>query len=186
MRYTGNPSPLWVASAGRHGRGIVAGIPWLETPAGAGRLARPFRRCNHCPCRKLKLEHVDGVACPRSATQERRAQGLVLRSRDQSQLCHDGDALRRLHSAGAPVPPTRQAQEGCRIPQKNFGMSGIFARNAGRQFSHISPPCRASLLSRLALDNTSWLDPKVHVYCDSAERWTPIPEGSQKFGKMAA
>ena len=32
------------------------------------------------------------------------------------------------------------------------------------------------------LDDTSWLDPKVHVYCDSAERWTPIPEGSQKFG----
>jgi hypothetical protein len=35
------------------------------------------------------------------------------------------------------------------------------------------------------LDDTSWLDPKVHVYCDSKERWTPIPEGSQKFAKMA-
>ena len=36
------------------------------------------------------------------------------------------------------------------------------------------------------LDDTSWLDPKVHVYCDSKEKWTPIPEGSQKFAKMAA
>jgi hypothetical protein len=36
------------------------------------------------------------------------------------------------------------------------------------------------------LDDTSWLDPKVHVYCDSKEQWTPIPEGSHKFAKMAA
>jgi hypothetical protein len=36
------------------------------------------------------------------------------------------------------------------------------------------------------LDDTSWLDPKMHVYCDSAERWTPIPESSQKFAKMPA
>jgi hypothetical protein len=26
------------------------------------------------------------------------------------------------------------------------------------------------------LDDTSWLDPKMHVYCDSAQRWTPIPD----------
>ena len=36
------------------------------------------------------------------------------------------------------------------------------------------------------LDDTSWLDPKMHVYCDSAQHWTPIPEGSQKFGKLPA
>jgi hypothetical protein len=34
------------------------------------------------------------------------------------------------------------------------------------------------------LDDTSWLDPKVHVYCDSKQAWTPIPEGSQAFAKM--
>lgn len=34
------------------------------------------------------------------------------------------------------------------------------------------------------LDDTSWLDPKMHVYCDSKQKWTPIPEGSQKFAKM--
>jgi hypothetical protein len=36
------------------------------------------------------------------------------------------------------------------------------------------------------LDDTSWLDPKMHVYCDSAQHWTPIPETSQKFAKMPA
>ena len=34
------------------------------------------------------------------------------------------------------------------------------------------------------LDDTSWLDPKLQVYCDSAQRWVPIPEASQKFAKM--
>jgi hypothetical protein len=36
------------------------------------------------------------------------------------------------------------------------------------------------------LDDTSWLAPKMHIYCDSAQRWVPIPEGSQKFAKMPA
>ena len=34
------------------------------------------------------------------------------------------------------------------------------------------------------LDDTSWLDPQMHVYCDSAQRWTPIPDASQRFAKM--
>ena len=43
-----------------------------------------------------------------------------------------------------------------------------------------------TLIKAGTLDDTSWLDPKIHVYCDSKERWTPIPDGSQKFGKMPA
>ena len=58
------------------------------------------------------------------------------------------------------------------------------------------PDCGSSLFSDAAampaltmikagtLDDTSWLDPKMHVYCSSAQRWTPIPEGSQTFAKM--
>ena len=34
------------------------------------------------------------------------------------------------------------------------------------------------------LDDTAWLDPKVHVYCDSKEPWTLISEGSQQFARM--
>jgi hypothetical protein len=34
------------------------------------------------------------------------------------------------------------------------------------------------------LDDTSWLDPKLHVYCDSAQSWTAFPAESHKFGKM--
>jgi hypothetical protein len=43
-----------------------------------------------------------------------------------------------------------------------------------------------TFISAGTLDDTSWLDPKVHVYCDSKEQWTIIPEGSQKFAKMGA
>jgi hypothetical protein len=43
-----------------------------------------------------------------------------------------------------------------------------------------------AFISTGTLDDTSWLDPKMHVYCDSAQHWTPIPEGSQKFGKLPA
>ncbi len=35
------------------------------------------------------------------------------------------------------------------------------------------------------LDDTTWVDPKVHVYCDSKQNWTSIPEGAQKFAKTA-
>jgi hypothetical protein len=34
------------------------------------------------------------------------------------------------------------------------------------------------------LDDTSWLDPKLHIYCDSAQHWSLIPEDTQKFAKM--
>jgi hypothetical protein len=41
-----------------------------------------------------------------------------------------------------------------------------------------------SFIKAGTLDDTTWLDPKMHIYCDSAERWTLIPESSQKFAKM--
>jgi hypothetical protein len=28
-------------------------------------------------------------------------------------------------------------------------------------------------------DDTIWLDPKMHVYCDSNGQWTPMPDGSK-------
>jgi hypothetical protein len=34
------------------------------------------------------------------------------------------------------------------------------------------------------LDDTSWLVPKIHIYCDSAQHWSLIPEDCQKFAKM--
>jgi hypothetical protein len=33
------------------------------------------------------------------------------------------------------------------------------------------------------LDDTSWLDPKMHIFCDSAQGWSPIPASGQQFAK---
>ena len=43
-----------------------------------------------------------------------------------------------------------------------------------------------TLIKAGTLDDTSWIDPKVHVYCDSAQKWTSIPERCRKFAKMPA
>ena len=78
---------------------------------------------------------------------------------------------------------------------KTFHDTGDSGQPVDRNFC---PECGSPIISDVAvmpdlrfikagtLDDTSWLDPKMHVYCDSAEHWTPIPEGSQKFGKMPA
>jgi hypothetical protein len=58
------------------------------------------------------------------------------------------------------------------------------------------PECGSPIISNVAvmpeltfikagtLDDTSWLDPKMHIYCDSAQRWSLISEDCQKFAKM--
>src|SRR5215470_564126 len=78
---------------------------------------------------------------------------------------------------------------------KTFHDTGDSGQPVARRFC---PECGSPIFSDVTvmpgltfikagtLDDTSWLDPKMHVYCDSAERWTPIPEGSQKFAKMPA
>ena len=53
-------------------------------------------------------------------------------------------------------------------------------------FSEVAVMPGVTFIKAGTLDDTTWLDPKVHVYCDSAERWTHIPEGSQKFAKAPA
>lgn len=34
------------------------------------------------------------------------------------------------------------------------------------------------------LDDTSWLDPKMNIYCDSAQKWVRIPDDGQNFPEM--
>jgi hypothetical protein len=51
-------------------------------------------------------------------------------------------------------------------------------------FSDIAVMPGVTFIKAGTLDDTTWLDPKIHFYCDSAERWTP--EASQRFAKMPA
>ena len=51
-------------------------------------------------------------------------------------------------------------------------------------FSDIAIMPELSFIKAHTLDDTSWLDPKMHIYCDSKAQWTPIPEDGRKLGKM--
>jgi hypothetical protein len=57
---------------------------------------------------------------------------------------------------------------------------------AGCSFSDLAVMPGLTFIKAGTFDDTSWLDPKMHVYCDSKEPWIAIPEGSQKFAKMPA
>jgi hypothetical protein len=76
---------------------------------------------------------------------------------------------------------------------KTFCDTGDSGQVVERNFC---PECGSPIISNVAvmpeltfikagtLDDTSWLDPKMHIYCDSAQHWSLIPEDCQKFAKM--
>jgi hypothetical protein len=69
------------------------------------------------------------------------------------------------------------------------------ADSGGRVLRKFCPKCGSAILSAAAgrpgmvilkagtLDDTSWLDPKVHVWTESAMACTQIPEGAMAFAK---
>jgi hypothetical protein len=78
---------------------------------------------------------------------------------------------------------------------KRFRDTGDSGQAVDRNFC---PECGSPIITDVAvmpeltfikagtLDDTSWLDPKMHIYCDSAQHWSRIPEDSQTFAKMPA
>lgn len=51
-------------------------------------------------------------------------------------------------------------------------------------FSDAAAMPALTMIKAGTLDDTSWVEPKMHIFCSSAQRWTPIPEGVQQFAKM--
>jgi len=51
-------------------------------------------------------------------------------------------------------------------------------------FSDVTVMPGVAFIKAGTLDDTTWLDPKIHVYCDSKEQWTFISEGCQQFARM--
>jgi hypothetical protein len=78
---------------------------------------------------------------------------------------------------------------------KTFCDTGDSGQVVERNFC---PECGSPIISNVAvmpeltfikagtLDDTSWLNPKMHIYCDSAQHWSLVPEDCQKFAKMPA
>jgi hypothetical protein len=76
---------------------------------------------------------------------------------------------------------------------RTFHDSGDSGQAVDRNFC---PECGSPIFSEAAvmsdvafikagtIDDTSWLAPTVHIYCDSRQSWIPIPEGNRQFPKM--
>jgi hypothetical protein len=110
-------------------------------------------------------------------------------------VCHCKDCQKQsgtAFSVEVGVPKSSISVQG---QLKTFHGTGDSGRPVERNFC---PECGSPIFSDIAvmpelsfikahtLDDTSWLDPKMHIYCDSKAQWTRIPEDSQKFGKMPA
>ena len=59
-----------------------------------------------------------------------------------------------------------------------------FCRNCGSPIlSEVAATPALDWLKAGTLDDTSWLQPQVNIWCDSAQSWVKIDEGVQQFGK---
>jgi hypothetical protein len=109
-------------------------------------------------------------------------------------VCHCQDCQKQTGSAFSVLVGIPKSAISIQGQLKTFQNKGESGQPVERSFC---PECGSPIVFEAAvipnltfihagtLDDTSWLDPKVHVYCDSKEPWTPIPEGSQKFAKTA-
>jgi hypothetical protein len=108
-------------------------------------------------------------------------------------VCHCKNCQKQTGTAFSVVVGIPKSAMSIQGKLKTFHDTGESGERVERNFC---PECGSPITSDAAampeltfikagtLDDTSWLDPKVHVYCDSAQHWTSIPEGGQKFAKM--
>jgi hypothetical protein len=110
-------------------------------------------------------------------------------------VCHCKNCQKQTGTAFSVIVGIPKAALSINGKLKRFHDTGDSGRTVERNFC---PECGSPIISDVAimsdltfikagtLDDTSWLDPKMHIYCDSAQHWSLIPEDSQKFEKMPA
>ena len=108
-------------------------------------------------------------------------------------VCHCKNCQKQSGSAFSVVVAVPEAALSIEGPLKTYHDTGDSGHPVLRNFC---PECGSAITTLAAampgmaiikagtLDDTSWLDPQMHVYCASAQTWTPIPESSQRFAKM--
>jgi hypothetical protein len=108
-------------------------------------------------------------------------------------VCHCKNCQKQAGTAFAVVIGIPKSAISIQGQLKTFHDTGDSGQPVERNFC---PECGSPITSDVAvmpeltfikagtLDDTGWLDPKLHVYCDSAQHWVAMPEASQKFAKM--
>ena len=107
-------------------------------------------------------------------------------------VCHCTDCQRQAgtsYSVVVAFAPSDLKIEGELKTHRGVGTSGndVLRRFCGECGSPIvsEPATNPGMLFVKAgtLDDTSMLDPKVHIWCDSKQPWVTIPEGAMAYGK---
>ena len=108
-------------------------------------------------------------------------------------VCHCKNCQRQTGTAFSVlvgIPNTAMSIQGQLKTFHDTGDSGLrlernFCPECGSPiFTDVAAMPGIAFIKAGTLDDTSWLDPKMHIYCDSKEQWTPMPEGVQEFAKM--
>src|SRR3974390_162134 len=109
-------------------------------------------------------------------------------------VCHCKNCQRQTGTAFSVVGAIPKSALSVQGQLKTFHDTGDSGKSVDRIFC---PNCGSPIFSDAAmwpglamikagrLDDTSWLDPRVHTYCDRAQHWVHIPEESKKFAKGA-
>ena len=108
-------------------------------------------------------------------------------------VCHCKNCQRQTGTAFSVlvgIPNTAMSIQGQLKTFHDTGDSGLrlernFCPECGSPiFTDVAAMPGIAFIKAGTLDDTSWLDPKMHIYCDSKEQWTPMPVGVQEFAKM--
>jgi hypothetical protein len=109
-------------------------------------------------------------------------------------VCHCKNCQKQTGTAFSIIVGVQKADLHLSGPTKTFrdkGDSGkaVFRNFCGECGSPVTTEAESSpglvFIKAGTLNDTSWLDPKIHIYCESAQPWTAFPESSQKFAKRA-
>lgn len=96
------------------------------------------------------------------------------------------------YSVNVAVPTDSIRLEGTPKSYRTVGTSGQpvirrFCSECGSPlFTEAAVFGRLSFIKGASLDDPSWLEPNVHIWCDSAQPWDKIPEGATRIGKNPA
>jgi hypothetical protein len=107
-------------------------------------------------------------------------------------VCHCKNCQRQSGTAFAVLVGIPRSAVSVQGALKTFQGAGDSGKGVCRRFC---PECGSQIIFESdsfpdltfiqggTLDDTSVLDPKMHVWCDSAQSWVQIPEGAQRFAK---
>lgn len=108
-------------------------------------------------------------------------------------VCHCKNCQKQTGTAFSVLVGIPNAALSLRGKVKTFHGTGDSGQPVARTFC---PECGSPLFTEASsipdvvfikagtIDDTRWLDPKLHIYCDSKQRWIDIREGDQEFAKM--